>query len=438
MRGIKSIISKLKNIAFFKKISFGFVISILSVGIQGLAGLAIIPILLKFLSEGIVGLWILFTSFTNLILLGQAGLSTVVTRYSAIIKSKSITNYEFWGISRTLYLMAVLFVFIICFVTYFIFISPTLREEDFVFEGTVCWIFFSASFLIQVYSSKYIHIINGFGEVGWDKLIRLITALLNLFGFFAALEIGLSFKFLGVVFFVTSLVGAFSSYFLYNKFDTGLIKRVKSKVQLQNITVYLKESFKILVLNVTSYLILQANFIIIKHFSGLEILPYYGGLFRVTSLIMAITGIVTTIFFPFITQTYTNGEIGRLKGLIKVNVVLCGSVSVVLSFILLLVGDWLVPVWLGEGGYLGNTVFGIMLIMTIIYSVVTAFAQTIIAIGANTFVEVAIIQGFLSVSLSYFIGSYYGLTGILIGNLVGTIIPGVYIVFWSVIYLKKI
>ena len=47
-----------------RKTSFGFIAGITSIGIDGIAGLIVLPMLIKFLSEEIAGIWLFFISFT--------------------------------------------------------------------------------------------------------------------------------------------------------------------------------------------------------------------------------------------------------------------------------------------------------------------------------------------------------------------------------------
>ena len=177
----------------FKKVSFGFIAGVLSIGIDGLAGLIVLPMLLEFLTKEIVGLWIYFISFSGLIALGQAGLAPVVIRLTAELKSKSktILGNNFWGTTFWSYNLATFFVFIICVTLYFVYVKGVLIEQNFVYQGTLCWFFLSLSYMIRIFFIKYLHFINGFGEVGWDKIIQIFVALLNLGGFYFVLKLGL-------------------------------------------------------------------------------------------------------------------------------------------------------------------------------------------------------------------------------------------------------
>ena len=117
-----------------KKLSFGFVFSTLSIGVEGLAGLVILPLLLGFLSEAIVGLWLFFLSFVGFISLGQAGLGPVVTKLAAAKKITPNLHSNLWGNVTFVYLYSSLIVVIICTIIYFSYISGVLKEENFVYD----------------------------------------------------------------------------------------------------------------------------------------------------------------------------------------------------------------------------------------------------------------------------------------------------------------
>jgi O-antigen/teichoic acid export membrane protein len=424
----------------FRKVSFGFIAAAVSIGIDGLAGLIILPMLLKFLSKEIAGLWLFFVSFSGLILLGQAGLAPVVIRLTAEIKSKSksILGNNFWGTAFWGYNLATLFVFIICLVLYFSYVRGILIEQNFIFQGTLCWFFLSLSYMIRIFCIKYLHFVNGFGEVGWDKIIQIFVALLNLGGFYVVLKMGFNFSALGIVYLISGILFAILSYYVFKRFNKSYIQINKITTTKKNVFLLFSESGKILILNLTAFAVLQSNMFIIERIIGLEILPYYAGLYRITTLILAVSGIVSAMLFPFISQSFAKNELSKVKDIFKKNVIISNGIAIVISLVVFVAAPYLVPIWLGPNSYLGNDIFGLMLLLVIIYTNHTAFANSIIAIGANTFVYPAILNAILSISFAILGGLKFGIIGIILGNIIGTIIPSVYVTTWSLKYIKNL
>ena len=65
-----------------KKISFGFLAHGFSIFIEALTAIVSIPLLLKYYSDSITGIWLFFLAFNGLILLGQCGLAPITARCS--------------------------------------------------------------------------------------------------------------------------------------------------------------------------------------------------------------------------------------------------------------------------------------------------------------------------------------------------------------------
>lgn len=419
-----------------KKLSFGFVFSTLSIGVEGLAGLVILPLLLGFLSEAIVGLWLFFLSFVGFISLGQAGLGPVVTKLAAAKKITPNLHSNLWGNVTFVYLYSSLIVVIICTIIYFSYISGVLKEENFVYEGTLCWVFLSVSFIIKIFFSKNFHILNGFGEVGLDKMMLIVSALINLVGFYLVLKLGFGFVSLGMVYLSSSAVFAISSVFLVKAYTRKFID-FKFIYEINSIKKIASESVKILVLNLCSFIVLQSNFFIIERLFGLKVLPYYSGLYRVIGLIMAVAAVVSSLFFPFISQAENEGKLQMVRKLFYNNIILSNGLGIFLGITVFLLAPWLIPLWLGENGYLGAGVFGPMIILALIYINHTATANAIIAIGANHFVKPAILNAVLSIPLALFFGYHFGISGVILGNILATIIPSIYVVTWSLRFIKN-
>lgn len=413
---------------------------VLSLAIDGLAGLIVLPMLLEFLTKEIAGLWLFFISFSALIALGQAGLAPVVTRLTAELKSnsKTILGNNFWGTTFWSFNLATFFVCIICITLYFVYVKGVLIEQNFVYQGTLCWFFLSLSHMIRIFFIKYLHFVNGFGEVGWDKIIQIFVALLNLGGFYFVLKLGFSFNALGIVYLLSGILFAILSYYIFKKFNQSYIPTSKITTSKKHILLLFGESGKILILNLTAFLVLQSNMFIIERIIGLKILPYYAGLYRITTLVLAISGMVTLMLFPFISQSFAKNEVSKVKDIFKRNIFISNGITILLSLLLFILAPYLIPIWLGPDGYLGPDVFGSMLILVIIYANHNAFANSIIAIGANTFVYPAVLNAVLSISLAIFGGIKFGIIGIILGNIIGTIIPSIYVVSWSYKYIKKL
>lgn len=217
-----------------------------------------------------------FISFTVLIRLGQAGLAPVVTRISAKLKSTYPSlevNNSIWATVKWSYSIATLLVILICSVIYVFYIYFVLKEQNFIFQGTLCWLLLSVSFMLRIYFIKYFHLINGFGEVGWDKFIQIFIALINLIGFYFVLKLDFGFWSLGAVYLLSGIIFSFFAKTTFNRLNKGYIITKSSYTTVKEVMSMFSESGKILMLNITSFIVLQSNFFVIERLIGLEVIP---------------------------------------------------------------------------------------------------------------------------------------------------------------------
>lgn len=421
-----------------KQISFGFIFYNLHIFIEGISGLLLYPILIDNLDINLAGLWVFFLSFSPIISLAQAGLGTVVTRVSTLY-TKDKTSFNFLHHLKYSYLLVVLFVSIICSIIYFFYIRGKLFELNILEDGSLAWLMISVSFCFRMYFVKNFHVLNGFGIVGWDKITNAFITVINLIGIYFVVVNNLSFYYLGVVYFSSAIIySLISSQVLnYTKIKTrfSLISKQINKKEIYKI---FSESGKILVLNITAFIVLQLNLFVAEYFFGLKIFTYYSGLVKLNALVIALASTVSSILFPFISMAFNNKDIFKVKKLFKQNVLFSFSLAFILYLFLILVADYAIPIWLGEGGYLGNSIFIPLCMMGLLYINHVAHANSVIALGANTFIVPAILNAIFSTLFSILGAKYFGILGMVYGSILGLILPSIYVVYWSRNHIKNL
>ena len=427
-----------------KKISFGVLIGGLSLAIDSLSGLIIYPLLLKYCTKEVAGLWIFYTSFTVVISLGQAGLAPIVMRKAAEAKvsGKKDDFANFLLLILKSYKIVTALVFLICIVLYFSYIHWVLvKNPELFFAGIVAWIFFVAGNSLRMYFVKNIHIINGLGEVGWDKLVQIGVSIFTIIGYFLVLSLGGSLIGLSAVFLIASVIYGFGSKFLLIKFIPIDLISIKGKVLRSDLYSLFSTGGKILILNMVSIIVMNKDIYLVERFIGLSILPLFSALNRIQSMIMAISMMIPSMIFPFISQSYAQQDFKKSYKLYWQGVIFSMLVAILMSLMLLLFANKLIPLWLGEGNYLGNGIFGLLILFALLSIHHNAHASAIISTGANYFMWPAIINALLSIPFSIIGIKYFGIEGMIIGNVIATVIPSGYVVLYSVrffISLKRI
>lgn len=424
-----------------KKITFGVIVGGLSVAASSLSGLIIYPLLLKNLSEVTAGLWLFYTSLTIIITLGQAGLAPIVMRRaaSAISDGSSSVLADFFALIKKSYFIVAIIVVLLSILLYSTYVHWVLMDNPELFnDGLIAWIFFVTGNLINIYFSKNFYIINGFGEVGWDKVNQILIITTTITGYFVVLNLGYGLIGLSIVFFMASIFSALISIKLLNKFaPKGMLLNNGTVTNIQLVGIF-KDGGEILVLNLVSILVLNKDIFLVERFQGLTIIPFYSALSRIQGIIITISLLIPQMLYPFISQNFVKGNYILARKLYLQGVFLSLLVALFISTVVYLLAGIIIPLWLGEGNYLGNEILLLMLLMGIILIHHNAHASAVISTSENSFVFPAIVNATLSVPFSIIGMVMYGIEGMLIGNIIATIFPSIYIVKYSINFFNKI
>ena len=424
-----------------KKISFGVLFGGLSLAASSLSGLIIYPLLLRNCSKEVAGLWFFYTSFSVIISLGQAGLAPIVMRRAAAAKINGNANAlaDFFALIKKSFRIVSLLVLTICVIIYFSYVHWVLAENpDLFYEGLIAWLLFVAGNIININNSKNFYIINGFGEVGWDKVNQIIIALFTISGYFIALKLGGGLIGLSTVFFFSSLIYAVTSKFLLRKFVPINTIQLRGSVSRNQILDIFKDGGQILVLNIVGILVMNKDIFLVERFQGLTILPLFSALNRIQGIIISVSLMVPQMIFPFISQSFAQGNFQKTNRLYWQGVLFAVSIALALSGIALLTAETIFPLWLGPGNYLGNGILALLFLMGLLSIHHNAHASAVISTGKTSFMWPAIINGVLSLPFSIIGIKYFGISGMIIGNIIATLFPSIYVVNYSIKYFNAL
>jgi O-antigen/teichoic acid export membrane protein len=199
-----------------------------------------------------------------------------------------------------------------------------------------------------------------------------------------------------------------------------------------------KEGSQILVLNIVGILIMNKDIFLVERFLSLGTLPSFSALSRIQGIVMSISLLIPQMIFPFISQSYALGDFKNVKKMYWQGVIFSVVVALAISFILLIFSDIIFPLWLGKSNYLGGKILFLLLVMGFLSIQHNAHASAVISTGSNTFMFPAIINALLSLPMAYFGIKYFGIEGMILGNIIATILPSIYIVHYSVNYFAKL
>jgi O-antigen/teichoic acid export membrane protein len=427
-----------------KKISFGVILGGIAILVSALSGLVIYPLLLRNCSKEIAGLWVFYNSFTIILSLGQAGLSPVIMRKAAEIKVSSTKEdyINFIVLLKKSYSYIILLVILISAILYFSYIHWVLiKKPDVLYQGMMAWILFVIGNIISIYYGRYFTIINGYGEVAWDKFARIIISLFTIMGYFIVLSLGWNLIGLSIIFLMSNILSALISSFLLRKFNPFIISKdelSKVIIKKQQLLDLFKEGGQVLILNIVGIVVMNKDIYLVERYLGLKILPLFSALVSVQSVIFAVSFLIPQTLFPFISQNYKNKNYALLKKLYTQGVFSTLIVSIFLSISCLFVANYVIPKWLGSGNYLGNEVLGILLLFGVLNAHHNAHASAVISTGNSYFMWPAILNAVLAVPFAIIGIKYYGIIGMIIGNLLATLVPSIYVVFYSIRYFNNL
>lgn len=424
-----------------KKISFGLVIGGISIAASSLSGLIIYPLLLNTMSKEMVGLWFFYTSLSIVINLGQTGLAPIVMRRAAaaIINVNNEVLSDFYKLIKNSYIIISLIVFLLCLILYFSYVHWVLLENNAFFnDGLIAWLFFVAGNLITIYYSKNFYIINGFGEVGWDKLNHILITIITILGYFIAIKLGLGLIGLSFVFFIASIFYAIASKKLLAKFaPIEMFVKIGIATKKQIIDIF-KEGGQILILNLVYIIVINKDIFLVERFMGLSAVPAFSALSRVQAIIITVSLLLPQMMFPYISRNFAKKNFVQLKKLYWQGVIYSISIAFLLSVGILLFADIVFPLWLGEGNYLGNKILLLLLLLAFVIIHYNAHASAVIATSKNNFIWAAIINGLLSVPMAVIGINYYGIEGMIVGNIIATLLPSIYVINYSIKYFNSL
>lgn len=433
-----------KSNVIVKKVSFGTLMGGLSLVIGMLSGIIIYPLLLKNCSKEIAGLWVFYTSFSVIISLGQAGLAPIVMRKAAEIKIGQSKDdlINFLALIRKSFRIVTILVLVICIIIYAGYIHWVLiKNPEIMTKGILAWIFFVIGNLFNLYYGKNFCIINGYGEVGWDKLARIIVAIFTIAGYFVALSLGWDLIGLSIIFMMSNIFSAYLSDYLLRKFNPYQLDKGEigaGLFQKNDLKELFKAGGQILVLNIVGILVMNKDIYMVERFQGLTILPFFSALNRIQSIIFGLSLMIPQMIVPFISQSFASKNFLKTKKLYLQSVFITIIISLSISATCLLSANYIIPLWLGKGAYLGNGVLGLLLLFGFITAHHNAHASAVISTGGNYFMWPAIWNGVLAVPLSIIGILYFGIKGMIIGNIIATIIPSAYVVLYSIRFFNNL
>lgn len=421
-----------------KRIRLGFGAGIISLVVDGMAGIILIHLLFKNLSSQEAGFWSLLTTAGSFFLLLPSALSPAISRTIAQChwdESKSTPQAAPSQIQYTVRLQQIALLVLSVFV-FLIYILPILNTNALTQAGTIAWVLYSFGLLITSEALGHIACLNGFGEVGWDKVIRVGTTTVGLIANWWLLSVGIGLVGLSFVFVLQSVGLLLLAKYLCKQRS---YETFQWNGQLVTAKPLIFEASKILFLAGAGYIVSNSGILVVETRFGLENVARFNAIIRVGTMLASICTLYPQMTYPYIAQAWSRKNREKVRELYITGVIIALSLSILGSIMIGITSKWIFPLWLGSENYLGTEILLWTLAYQIVYVHHVAHSTPVLAAVGDTFALPALSNAFLVPICIGWSANSFGMVGVPIGMLVGTLMPSIWVVFrcWRTISLNQ-
>jgi O-antigen/teichoic acid export membrane protein len=404
------------------RVTFGVSAGMVSLVVDGLVGISLIPLLFEYLQPSQAGFWTLVTTTGALLMLLPNSLALAVSRMIAQANGmRGIEGVaELNGQVRSAVRCAQFALLLISLLLLIGVLIPAGIRDGLTYSGSIAWLFYVVGLLFAFEAYGHIACLNGIGQVGWDKLIRVVTSLFGLAGSWIGLRQGWGMIGLGIVFMAQSLILLIL-----------VLSICKNKV-LKHFAIFgaitppvqmLSEIGRLLLLGGGGYIVVNSGTFIIERLFGLADVARYNAFLRVGMMLSSVSLLYPQMAYPYVAQAWAVRDFPKVKGLYLRGIGIAVGSCLMGSAVIWLLADWLFPIWLGQSNYLGSSI----LLLTLLYQTISvhhvAHSTPVMAAIGNAFVGPVMISVVLVPALVVIASRSYGIAGVPVGTILG-ILPG--------------
>lgn len=323
---------------------------------------------------------------------------------------------------------AALTLYVGCLITIFIIISPfcdwlkilnspNSNATEILGLANAVFIAFCLQFLFSLLNSVLFAyqmpaFSSVFGFIG--QIVALIALVIQVYVF----DVKSVFQIGSINCLVPPLVLFIASCFLYKGRLCEIAPSIKS-VNLKSVNGILGLGLKFFILQVITIILFQANAIIIAQAVGLESVVEYNLAFKYISVVTMFFNIAIAPIWSATTDAYVKKDFAWIKKTISYSKKICYA-TIIIGCVMLLLSQYIYKLWLGSGTItIPYTTTGLILLYTSFEMLYKIYGTIINGIG-KVYAQMVItgIVAIVYIPLAYFLGSKFGLIGVLIANVI--------------------
>lgn len=421
------------------KILFGIGAGMASTAVDGVTGLINIYLIRQYMPEAVSGFWMLVVSAGGFLMLAHASSAPAISRLvaqrteeRAECRSEGGARFESVHLVTSLMMWITVAVGILLYLGY---LRAVITELGLGQTTAISWFAYALGLVASLGATVRFSLLNGLGEVGWDKITRVMTSCLGLAAAWAALKAGWGLSGLGISFLLQSTAMLVIAELLLRKMGrfesplrpVGLSRSIECSVGPGK--ALLIEVSKFAGMALISCIYSQAGIFVLEHQLGTPVVSRYAPLLRVGALLSTVSLLAPQAAYPYIAKAWSRGDYHSHRRFILggAGLALLGYSSVATA--LWFAAPTLMPLWLGPGAYLGPGTFALVLLVHGIQVSNSVFATAVIASTGHAFILPAISTLFCVLPLMWFFVSMWGVDGVPLAMLAGSTLPSIWVAY---------
>jgi O-antigen/teichoic acid export membrane protein len=394
--------------------------------------LIILPFILKFLPVKEVGLWYTFASIGALVNLVDFGFSSTITRnmsYSwggakelvkeGLISGETIGQPNFKLITKIIHatkqiylILSLSALFILAFpgTIYIVNITKDLSGHT----HFIAWVIFGLGICFNLFYSYWTSILRGIGAIKEgqkavvaSKLFQLIITITGLFLGWGLIAVSVGFFVNGFILRIISRKYFKNEMKLFNE-DLPSIPMLRI-IDKKTYGMLFHNAWRLGVVSIGAFLILQANTLLCASFFGLELTARYGLTLQLFAVLIGISGTVYSALMPEINQACLLNDLIKIKKLISISSTTNWIIYLIGFIFILVLGQQVLDLLRIEIKLLDANLLLFMGVYLFLENNHSMFASFITADNKVPFMKAAIISGILIVIISFSLNYYTNL-----------------------------
>jgi O-antigen/teichoic acid export membrane protein len=414
-----------------RKIAFGLGAGFISLGVDGLAGLIIYGLLVRHLSPERAGYWIIITTTGTSLVMLQCGLGPTVARYVGHTRIPENANRlpSLLGTVRQAFFVVCGLVAVVAVALYFFYLRGTAKSSNLGNESAPAWFLYAAGVAMNLQGQGRLFIMDGFGEVGWEKVFRIFFTTFGLTAIWIALLEGQSLVVLGAVYMVQNALFWFVA---ARKVRVALpVTRVTAPPGTGQLVRLFHDGGKILYLQLSNYAVTYFGVFVVQKSFGLAAVVPFRAMLSVGVLLGSVAMLLPQMLYPYVATAWARNDREGCRRYYLLGVAGAVAVYVLLAVPIFLLRGPLFTHWLGKGVFPGTASLGIFLFYDLLFVHHVAHCTPVLACSGEAFIVPATICAVLTPVLAATLPTWFGLPGIPLGMVLGVFPSSCIIVYRS-------